>query len=280
MAKMFDKIGKDSKDLLGKGMDTNKKFAFETQAFDGLTFTSETVDDGKALSNTGSFKLSDPSGMDVKYEYTKSADYKYSFESNFNLSKLADISGVKVVLSGDNNQTVKGKVEYAHSMAAVSVTGGVQGGAVKFPFSVGMSPMAGVDVGISGTVLPKPAPEQLYENVSLGYTQKGSFGVFLGLTKNLSKLEARGIYYGLPDTVVAVKATGLMEGKPSFIGGGEYKLDKATKVKVVVTQSGDIKAGMKKSLRKGCDLTVGYKVKASDLSDPTKHTVGFTLDVN
>lgn len=190
------------------------------------TFTSETLDDGKALSNTGSFKLSDPSGMDVKYEYTKSADYKYSFESNFNLSKLADISGVKVVLSGDNNQTVKGKVEYAHSMAAVSVTGGVQGGAVKFPFSVGMSPMAGVDVGISGTVLPKPAPEQLYENVSFGYTQKGSFGVFLGLTKNLSKLEARGIYYGLPDTVVAVKATGLMEGKPSFIGGGEYKLDK------------------------------------------------------
>merc|ERR1711865_1078503 len=87
------------------------------------------------------------------------------------------------------------------------------------------------------------------------------FGVFLGLTKNLSKLEARGIYYGLPDTVVAVKATGLMEGKPSFIGGGEYKLDKATKVKVVVTQSGDIKAGMKKSLRSGC---FGFAVESGD----------------
>ena len=53
----------------------------------------------------------------------------------------------------------------------------------------------------------------------------------------------------------------------------------ATKVKVVVAQSGDIKAGVKKSLRKGCDLTVGYKVKASDLSDPSKHTIGFTLDI-
>ena len=34
--KMFDKIGKEAKDLLGKGMNTDKKFSFETEAFDGL----------------------------------------------------------------------------------------------------------------------------------------------------------------------------------------------------------------------------------------------------
>eukprot|EP01047_Picozoa_sp_COSAG01_P055477 COSAG01_NODE_6181_length_3806_cov_2.435932_6_plen_67_part_00 len=36
MAVMFDKIGKEAKDLLGKGMDTDKKFTFSTTAFEGL----------------------------------------------------------------------------------------------------------------------------------------------------------------------------------------------------------------------------------------------------
>jgi hypothetical protein len=36
MAVMFDRIGKEAKDLLGKGMDTDKKFTFSTTAFEGL----------------------------------------------------------------------------------------------------------------------------------------------------------------------------------------------------------------------------------------------------
>ena len=36
MAKMFDKIGKAAKDLLGKGMDTDKKFTFSKEALSGL----------------------------------------------------------------------------------------------------------------------------------------------------------------------------------------------------------------------------------------------------
>lgn len=277
---MFDKIGKESKDLLGKGMDTEKKFSFKTAAFDGLSFESATTD-GAKLSTTGSFKLSDDSGMDVQYKYDKSTDYKYSFESNFDLAKLADIKGAKVVLSGDNNQTVSGKLEYNHSLAAISLTGGVQAGAISFPFSVGVSPASGLSLGVSGKVLPAPKPDQLYENVHLAYDQKGSFGLFLGLSKTkagpLKALEARGIYHGLPDTKVAVKAVGLMEKAPLFTVGGEYTLDKATSIKVVVAQKDvQIKAGVKKNLRKGCDLTVGYAVKAGDIADPSKHTIGFT----
>ena len=219
--------------------------------------------------------------MDVKYEYTKSADYTYSFESNFDLAKLADIKGVKVTLTGDNNQTVQGELQYKDSLAAVSLKGGVKSGKVSFPFSVGVSPAAGVTLGVSGTVLPNFAPDQLYQSVSVAYTQKGSFGGFLGMTKNFKALEARGIYYGLPDTTVAVKATGLLDSAPTVTVGGEYKLDSATKVKVVVAQKDlAIKAGVKKSLRKGCDLTVGYAVKAADISDVSKHSIGFTLAVN
>jgi len=38
MALLFDKIGKEAKDLLGKSMDTDKKFTFSKTAMDGLEF--------------------------------------------------------------------------------------------------------------------------------------------------------------------------------------------------------------------------------------------------
>eukprot|EP01049_Picozoa_sp_SAG25_P012108 SAG25_NODE_1582_length_2729_cov_2.836184_1_plen_174_part_10 len=143
-------------------------------------------------------------------------------------------------------------MKYKDCNAAVSVTGGVVKSKVTFPFSVGVSPMTGVNVGVSGTVLPAFKPAQLYEKVSVNYAQKGSFGLFFGMTKNLKALEARGIYYGLPETTVAIKAEGLTAGAPLVTVGGQYKLDKATKVKVVVAQKDlVIKAGVTKALRKG-----------------------------
>ena len=115
-------------------------------------FTSKTTDTG-SLSNNGSFTLSEgpatnPS-MDVKYEYTKGSDYKYNFESNFDLEQLADVKGAKLILKGDNTQSVSGTLEYNNKQAAVSLEGGVKGGKVQFPFSVGLAPVEGLEVGKS-----------------------------------------------------------------------------------------------------------------------------------
>jgi hypothetical protein len=95
-------------------------------------------------------------------------------------------------------------------------------------------------------------------------------------SKKFTALEARGIFYGLPDTVVAVKATDLMAGAPKVTLGGEYTVDSDTKLKVVASQSGDIKAGLKKCLRKGCDVTLGCK---TTLADPAAVNLGFTVDI-
>eukprot|EP01047_Picozoa_sp_COSAG01_P055476 COSAG01_NODE_6181_length_3806_cov_2.435932_5_plen_91_part_00 len=45
--------------------------------------------------------------MDVMYKYEKDKDYTYSFESNFDLAKLAGVDGVDVVLSGNSEATVQ-----------------------------------------------------------------------------------------------------------------------------------------------------------------------------
>ena len=221
-----------------------------------------------SLSNNGSFTLSD-TGMDVKYEYTKGSDYKYNFESNFELDKLADVSGAKLILKGDNTQSVSGTLEYNTDAAA---------GKVQFPFSVGLAPVEGLEVGVSGTVTDKPDASQLYEKVSVNYSQSG-FGAFIGLSKNFAALEARGIYQVNDDTKVAIKAADVLKGAPELTVGAEYKVDGETTAKVVVAQKDlGIKAGVKKTLSKGVDLTVGYAVKAADLADVSKHSVGFTLD--
>ena len=239
-------------------------------------FTSKTTDTG-SLSNNGSFTLSD-TGMDVKYEYTKGSDYKYNFESNFELDKLADVSGAKLILKGDNTQSVSGTLEYNTDAAAVSLEGGVKGGKVQFPFSVGLAPVEGLEVGVSGTVTDKPDASQLYEKVSVNYSQSG-FGAFIGLSKNFAALEARGIYQVNGDTKVAIKAADVLKGAPELTVGAEYKVDGDTTAKVVVAQKDlGIKAGVKKTLSKGVELTVGYAVKAADLADVSKHSVGFTLD--
>ena len=61
--------------------------------------------------------------------------------------------------------------------------------------------------------------------------------------------------------------------------GADDYIVKPETAKVVVAQKDlGIKAGVKKTLSKGVDLTVGYAVKAADLADVSKHSVGFTLD--
>jgi len=241
-------------------------------------FSSETVDSG-SLETTGSFKLTSEDGMDVKYTYCKSDSAEYSFESNFDLAVLADVKGVTVSLEGDNKNTVKGKVEYKSAAAAVSVGGGKDAGDIKFPFSVGLAPVAGLNVGVSGTVLDTFKPEQLYESVSLGYAQKGLFTASAHLTGNFGKVEARGTYDALDGATVGLKVADLT-GKPAVTVGGDYEVDSDTQVKVVVEKNGALlKAGVAKSLGKGCELTVGYAVAPKDIADPSKHKCGFVLDV-
>lgn len=289
-------------------MDTNKKFTFSKTAMDGLVrgclllllvllqvaanvarliqaayvgqdFSSETVDTG-SLKTTGSFTLSDPSGMDVKYEYAKTdTGPGYSFESNFNLAKLAQIPGVKVTLNGDNKNTVMGSVEYKSDAAAVTVAGGKDSGSTLFPFSVGLAPVPGVNVGISGTVKPDFKKEQLYESATVAYSQEGVFGASAHLTKNFAKIEARGFYDGLDSARVGIKIADLT-GSPSATVGGEYTVDKETKVKVVVADNGSkLQAGVAKTLGPGCKLTVGYAVPVAEISGMSSHKCGFVLDV-
>jgi len=274
MAQFFDKIGKDSKDMLGKGMDTDKVVKIETPLSEGLTFTSD------SSNNSCSLKFNLPvDGTDLKLDYAGGSLVdvcSYKFESGVDLKKLGLLPGAKLTLKGKVGGDMSGELEYKHSIAALKVGGGSKKGELSFPIAAGFSVMDGLDVGFSGTVKPAFAPEQLCETVALSYSQKGSFGLFAGLSKKFTALEARGIYYGLPDTVVAVKATGLMAGTPAVTLGGEYAIDGATKLKVVASQSGDIKAGLKKSLRKGCDVTLGCKTSAAD---PAAVNLGFTVDI-
>jgi hypothetical protein len=242
-------------------------------------FSSETVDSG-SLETTGSFTLKDASGMDVKYEYAKTDKGPgYSFESNFDLKKLAEVPGAKVTLKGDNKNTVTGSVEYKSKAAAVTLEGGKKAGNTQFPFSVGLAPVPGLNVGFGGTIKPDFKKEQLYESASVAYSQKGVFGASAHLTKNFSKIEARGFYDGIPSARVGLKVADVLGARTATVGG-EYTVDKETKVKVVVDKNCSLlKAGVAKSLGPGCKLTVGYAVGVADIAVPSKHKCGFVLDV-
>lgn len=292
-----------------QGMGTDKKFTFSKTAMSGLVrerlwnfcclhcrqlvprltaglhvhgaqdFESETVDAG-SLETTGSFKLTDPTGMDVTYKYTKTdSGPGYSFKSTFKLDKLAQIPDTKVTLEGDNKNSVNGSVEYKGPAAAVTLGGGKYKGSTQFPFSVGLAPVTGVAVGISGTVKPDFKKEQLYENATVGYHQKGVFSACLLLTKNLSKVEARAIYKGLDSARVGLKVADAL-GSRSATLGGEYTVDSDTKVKAVVADNGsNLKGGVEKTLGPGCKLTVGYAVGVADIATVSKHKCGFVLEV-
>ena len=224
--------------------------------------------------------MTDPTGMDVKYEYTKTdTGPGYSFESNFELDKLAQIQGVTVTLNGDNKNTIQGSVEYKREAAAVTLGAGKNKGSTEFPFSVGLSQVAGVNVGLSGTVKPDIKKEQFYENATVAYSQKGVFGASVHLTKNLSQVEARAVYHGLDSARVGLQVADLL-GSRSATVGGEYAVDADTKVKAVIAGTGSkLQAGVAKTLGSGCTLTIGYAVDVADIGVVSKHKCGFVLDV-
>ena len=240
-------------------------------------FESETIDAG-SLETTGSFKLTDPSGMDVTYKYTKTGP-GYSFKSTFKLDKLAEVPGTKVTLEGDNKNSVNGSVEYKSEAAAVTLGGGKYKGSTQFPFSVGLAPVKGVAVGISGVVKPDFKKEQLYESASVGYHQEGVFSASLLLTNNLSKVEARAIYTKLDSANVGIKVVDALGARSATLGGA-YTVDKDTKVKAVIADNGSkLKGGVEKTLGPGCKLTIGYAVGVADIATVSKHKCGFVLEV-
>jgi len=279
MAAMFDKIGKESKDLLGKGMDTHRKFSFEKKDL-GIPllpkFTCSTTDKGK-LSSSFTLEGSIYDGVSMKNEGDAGLS-SYSTEIGLDmktLTKVDALSGLNVTVTAD--QAMKGtvKAEYKNGMAAVCVDAKVTDMAPGTPsYSVGLAPVAGVNCGFSGAGAAPPS------KLALAYTQKGAFGAYLGLSgAGFKSAEARAIYYGIDGADVAAKVT--MDGA-AFKGatvGGKITVDKTTKLTVVGDDKMGLKAGLAKALAPGVTLTVGHAVSAKEIASPAAHTLGWTLEI-
>jgi len=278
MAKMFDKIGKDSKDLLGKNMDTHRKFSFAKKDL-GIPFlpkfSSETTDKG-SLSSKFTLEGDVMAGVSMKNEGNVGLS-SYSTEIGLNmqtLTKVDALAGLDLTITTDQDQATSLKAEYSNDMAAVCVDAGDITAIAKAKYSVGLAPVAGVNCGFSGAGAAPPTA------LALSYTQKGLFGCYLGLSgSGFTKVEARGIYTGIAGTSLAAKVSLAGSEFKGATVGGEYKVDSTTKVKVVSTDTLALKAGLSKSLADGVSLTVGHAVDAKSIADLSSHKLGWTLEI-
>jgi len=292
MAMFFDKLGKESKDMLGKGFGTNKTFKFETTAVEGLTFESESVEKGGKLANTTSFKLTDESGaMDVKYEYKYAdggkGDTTLAFESNYDMAKLNLVPGLKVILSGDNKCNLKTAIEYSYEKLvkvkadfALSEKDAQLVQASSLAVGVGMDQF-GAGFSIKDIFTMKGMPD-----VTVNYLDKGVAGATVLYGKGGTTLDVRAIYFANKELQLAAAFGGLLKDVKTIGLGGEFKIDGDTKLKFKLDKfdtTGTVMAsnfafGVKKTLKKGCDLEILYTTpKISAISDLGSHQVGFGL---
>jgi len=309
MAMYFDKLGKESKDMLGKGFDSDKKvFKFSAQGVEGLNFESTTTS-AKSLSNESNFKLEDESGaMDVKYTYKTTGEL--SFESNYDMAKLGFVDGLKLTLSGNDACKLTGKAEYKHDsllclranlvfseneknqkIEPASTVSLVLG---QDEFCLGLDSQVFGQTKDSGVGLTKNIP-----NFNINYLSKKNLGICVaskGLEKGKDKLSLnfRGIYY-TPDFTGAISVNVSPFGETAGLGaidaGFETSIDSDTSLKVKLANVSDVVAdklatrslnvGLKKSLRKGCDVSLYYGAPCNGtvLSSLDAHKIGFNLEV-
>lgn len=276
---MFDKIGKDSKDLLGKNMDTHRKFSFAKKDIGtGFLpkFSSATTDSSKGLAST--FTLEGPvpyvDGVTMKNEAATGLS-SYTTEIGINMKALTQVSaldGLDVTITADEAQKTSVKAEYTSDLAAVCVDAdpsNLAGAA----YSVGLAPAAGISCGFSGKGAAPPS------KVAVAYST-GGIGCFVGLSgSGFSSVEARGIYTGIDDVKLAAKVSldgGAYKGATV---GAVYKVDGSTTAKIVTTDKMALKTGVTKSLADGVSLTVGHAVDGAKIADTSAHTLGWTLEI-
>jgi len=297
MAMYFDKLGKESKDMLGKGFDSGKKvFKFSAQGVEGLNFESTTTS-AKSLSNESNFKLEDESGaMDVKYTYKTTGEL--SFESNYDMAKLGFVDGLKLTLSGNDACKLTGKAEYKHdSLLCLRANLEFSEKEQKIVPASTVSLVLGQDefcLGLESEIFNAGGLTKNIPNFNINYLSKKNLGICVaskGLEKGKDKLSLnfRGIYY-TPDFTGAISVNCSPFGEAvlgAIDAGFETSIDSDTSLKVklanvsALVAKGSLNVGLKKSLRKGCDVSLYYGAPCNGtvLSSLDAHKIGFNLEV-
>ena len=258
-------------------MDTHRKFSFEKAAIgfpvlSGQKFTCATTDGAKGLSSELTLEGGLMDGVKTKTT-TDAGLSKYSTEFTLDMKALAGVDGLKLKVTADQAQKATVKAEYTSEMASVSISAD-PAAAANADYSVGLAPMDGVACGFSGKGAAPPT------QLALSYTQKGTFGCFLGLSgAGFSSVAARGIYEGIAGVNLAASVSldgGAYKGATV---GASYKVDDKTTVKVVSTDSLSLKTGLTRQLADKVSLTVGHAVDAAKIADTSAHTIGWTLEI-
>jgi hypothetical protein len=281
---MFDMIGKKSKQFLKQQMNSVHTLKVGANPGAGL------LADVKVTAKQGvpivilSYE-NEEDGTEVKYRFKKKGSL--DFEANCSLEALLGGLPLSAGLSSIGERTLLGRLEYNEpKVCGLEVLFGVEGGLRAAPFSCAfMPPGLGLTVGVEGK-LPGLTEgwerSQLAQTIVAEWKRKKLGSLFWGWGTDSTSI--RCLVDAVPrvtacaELVVPLDGGGKEEkpaggkgGKLELKAGAQYKLTKMSSVKGVVTVSGassselkfgDLKLGLRHVLKKGCNFTVGAKVKS------------------
>jgi len=261
----FADIGKKAKDLFKKQYDYKNEFKVISKSGAKVETTATQVKGGIQGNVKGNFK--DDLFGDVEIEAGSS-----TLKGQFKKGKVID--GLDITTSGSQDSVAVDTL-YSKNM----VTGTLKG---TYKFSGATAVAASLSVGCDGVTLGGSADikDGAVKDYNVG-AQYATKGIIAALVTAKQGSDLTGSYFqGLgKDATVGASVTSKADNSRTFTVGGEYKLDKATTLKIKASEKGIVDAAVTHTLSNPAlkfNFAAQFDAKAEVLS-AQKYGVSFTV---